>query len=525
VDGNSRRAVGFDFGTSTTLVASHRGVVPIGTLAPWMPSLVGYGDSSVVVGEEAVDLPADQVVRSIKRAITENRQFARVDTPTGIRDVRTDELIVALLREARERATGQGLDLTDEQALRLGCPAMWDGKQRRRLLALAGAAGLPVTLATFVDEPVAAGIAWLAGSETRSTEPLRVVVFDMGGGTLDIAVLDVRGGKHKDVSVLAAIGLAEAGDALDEAIAEDLEYTLAAAGVDIDMLDHPQRARNRLPYVARAAKVGLSTETEFDVKLSRREFGRGSILYTRAQLEEVFAPQMDRAELCVSAALRAARLTGLAAGTAHEILRTPLDALTAEVDVVVLSGGMSQIPYVTQRLRELFPATTRVELASRSPEHAVAIGLAAAGGYGRINMYRPAFDVLLEWDRGGEFRVVYDAFTPLVESWQIAQGGSELCYLRTGLDLDLPRDGQVQRGTSASLVPRSDVGARGRLRVVSHTGQRVRVTLGGKNLDGFPVAMSEQKFEFAIYPNGRIRMTDAAGTHDGQIDNWHTMSA
>jgi hypothetical protein len=317
----------------------------------------------------------------------------------------------------------------------------------------------------------------------------------------------VRGGRHQDVSVLAAIGIAEAGDSLDHAIAEDLEYVLAAAGVDVDSLSDPDRARGSLRDAAREAKVALSTSDEQALGLPRRTFGNADVYYTRQQLEDVFAPQMDRAELCVSAALRAARLTGLAAGTAHEIMRTPLEALTAEVDVVVLSGGMSQIPYVAMRLREMFPRTTTVELASRSPEDAVSLGLALSSRFGRINMYRPAFDVLLEWDRGGEFRVLYDAFTPLVESWQIAQGGRELCYLRTGLDLSLPRDGQ------------------GRLRVVSHTGQRVRATLGGKNLDGFPVAMSEQKFEFAIYPNGRIRMTDAAGAHDGQIDNWHTMAA
>ena len=49
------------------------GVAPIGTETPWMPSLVGYGDVPVVVGEEAAYLPEDQIVRSIKRAITENR--------------------------------------------------------------------------------------------------------------------------------------------------------------------------------------------------------------------------------------------------------------------------------------------------------------------------------------------------------------------------------------------------------------------------------------------------------------------
>ena len=75
---------------------------------------------------------------------------------------------------------------------------------------------------------------------------------------------------------------------------------------------------------------------------------------------------------------------------------------------------------------------------------------------------------------------------------------------RSGLDLSLPRTGT------------------GRLRIVSHTGDRVRATLGGKSLDRFPVALSDQKFEFAIYPNGRIRMTDAGGTHDGHVENWHT---
>ncbi|HEX6873286.1 MAG TPA: Hsp70 family protein [Micromonosporaceae bacterium] len=503
MDGETRPAVGLDFGTSTTLVAAPDGVVPIGHSAAWMPTLVGYGDVSVVVGEQALDVPEEQVVRSIKRAITDGRTFVRLDTPTGIRDVRADDLILAVLQEAARRATTHGLDPTDR--LLLGCPAMWDGKQRARLVELARGAGLPVSHASLVDEPVAAGIAWLADHDVDSTAPLRVLVFDMGGGTLDIAVLDVRGVNHHDVSVLAAIGVAEAGDTLDEAIAQDLDEALSEVGVDIDSLSHPQRARNRLRMAAPEAKVALSTEDEHPVVLPRRLFGISDIVYTRSQLNAAFAAQMDRAELYVAAALRAARLTELVSGTAHDLLSTPLDELTAGVDVVLLSGGMSRIPYVSQRMRELFPRTTRIELAAAQPEHAVALGLAKASQYGRINMYRPAFDIMLEWDQGQEFRTVYHAYTPLVESWQIARGGGELHYVRTGLDLSLPRDGK------------------GRLRVVSHTDQRMRATLGGTNLDGFPVALSEQKFEFVIYPNGRIRLTDASGTHDGQVEDWYTM--
>jgi molecular chaperone DnaK (HSP70) len=501
----TRPAVGFDFGTSTTVVSSPRGVVPIGDAEAWMPSLVGYGDVSIVVGEQALELPEDQVVRSIKRSITDGRTAVRVDTPTGVRDVPADELIVAVLREAAGRAAARGLDLTDGRALRLGCPAMWDGRQRRRLLSLAQRADLPLTLAGLVDEPVAAGIAWLAARPGDAADPLRIVVFDMGGGTLDIAVLDVRGVSHSDVSVLAAIGVAEAGDALDEAVAEDLEWALAGEGVDVSSLRNPGRARDHLRYAAREAKIGLSTTPEHVVVLPSRLFGTAEIWYTRAQLDAVLAPQLDRAELYVAAALRAARVTELVPGTAHELLRTPIDTLTAGVDVVVLSGGMSRIPYIAQRMRELFGARTAIELAATPPEHAVAQGLARSAEHGRINMYRPGFDILVEWDAGREFRTIYDAYTPLVEPWQIAQGGSELRFRRSGLDLELPRDGK------------------GRLRVVSHSGERVRATLGGSNLDGFPVALDEQRFEFAIYPNGRIHLTDATGTHDGHVDDWFPM--
>jgi hypothetical protein len=385
--------------------------------------------------------------------------------------------------------------------VRMGCPAMWDGKQRRRLVELARRAGLQVTLASIVDEPVAAGIAWLAGRKPETAEPMRVLVFDMGGGTLDIAVLDVRGPKHHDVSVLAAIGVAEAGDTLDDAITEDLEFVLAAAGVEVRKLERPHRARARLSYAARDAKIGLTTETEVDVKLSRREFGISSVVYRRSYLDRVFAPQMDRAELYLTAALRAAHLAQMTSGSVTDILRMDTDELVESVDVVVLSGGMSQIPYVTQRLTELFPARTRVEMACHPSDNAVAIGLAKAGSYGRINMYRPAFDILLEWDSKRQTRMIYEAYTPLIE---MGRGGGELRFSRNGQELSLPDSGT------------------GRLHVLSH-GEKIRATIGGASLDGFRVALSEQKFEFSIYPNGRLRLIDADATYDGWIEGWHAL--
>lgn len=483
----SRPVVGIDFGTSTTLAASPKGVVPIGVSTAWMPSVAGYDeDGHVRAGEHALDLN-DRAIRSLKRWITDERRYVRLHTRYGTEEYAADDLIVELLKEAARRATAQGLDLS---SVRLGCPAMWDGRQHRRLIAAAVRAGLPVTAASLVDEPVAAGIAWLARQKGSGAH--RVVVFDMGGGTLDVAVLDVRG---NDVAVLAAVGVPEAGDALDQAIAEDLEYALAAKGIDVDSLEFPRRARNRLRYAAQEAKVALTTEDEYDVVLPRRLFGIGSVTYTRDQLDVSFSGQMDRAEVVVTAALRAARISE------PDIARTPVDEVVEGVDVVVLSGGMSRVPYVAQRLRELFPPGTRIENASARSDEAVAVGLALAPRYGRISRYRPAFDILLDWDGGSQSRAVYEAYTPLVQLGRIGRNG-ELCHTRTGREIGVPAAGK------------------GRLRLVSHTGSRVRATLGGSALEDFVADLNGERFAFSVFPDGRLRLVDGSGVHEGRIADW-----
>jgi hypothetical protein len=327
-----------------------------------------------------------------------------------------------------------------------------------------------------------------------------VLVFDMGGGTLDIAVLEVRGRKRQELAVLAAIGAPDAGDVLDQTIAQDLDMVLAAQGVDIDSLSNPDRPH---PFGLRRArgKEGLSFAQEHAASLPRRLFEVSDVWYTRDQLEQVLAEQMERAEGHVITALMIAKMTDEAAIKPYDILHTRPEDLTSTVDVVLLSGGMSRIPYVKQRLQELFSTTVTVTTANDEPDEAVVLGLARAGRHGRINMYRPGFDILLEWEC--DFRIVYDAFTPLVQPGQISGGGT-LRYFRNGLDLDLPRRGN------------------GRLRVVPQNGERVRATLNGANLDGFSVALSEQKFQFSIYPSGRIQLTDGMGAYDGQIDDWHS---
>lgn len=498
-----RSVIGVDFGTSTSLVAEKVGagrteVFALGTDTSWVPSVAAFDDGRFIVGEDADAF--DDAVRSVKRAITENRALARPDTALA-----ADDVAVAILAEVLRRA---GSRMSTSERVLLGCPAMWDGAQRARLLGLAQRAGLAIGAADLIDEPVAAGFAWLTarrigGSGLRDG---RVLVFDMGGGTLDVAALDVRDAHQ--VSVMAALGVAEAGDRLDEAIAEDLEAELAAHGVDVSTLASPARARGRLRLAARATKVALSTAETDTVVLPRRLFGISSLAYHRKQLEELFAPQMDHAVQYVLAALRMARLTERLAGSTYEIMRLPAEQLVGDVAAVVLAGGMSRIPYVGQRLRELFPHCP-IEFATASPDESVVVGLADSTAYERVNMFRPGFDIAIEWTGpdGPQRRALYQAHTPLYQPWQVAQGGADLCYKRDGLDLGLPRSGQ------------------GWLRTSAPSGERVVAGLNGQPLDGFPVALSEQAFEFRIYCDGRIRMVDASGHVDGHVQGWAPIRA
>jgi hypothetical protein len=118
-------------------------------------------------------------------------------------------------------------------------------------------------------------------------------------------------------------------------------------------------------------------------------------------------------------------------------------------------------------------------------------------------MYRPALDIVLDIDDRRVASVLYEAFTPLMDQGKLRGGSKEIRYVVTGRDLKLPATGS------------------GTVRVVSHNGGPVASTLDGRSLDGFPVAIDGQKFEFSLYPYGRIRLVDAAGTHEGQFDDWH----
>ena len=145
---HSETTIGIDFGTTTSLVAEgvpgrQPIVFPIGESTNYLPSLVGLDQTgTLVVGDEAGRLASDKVRRSVKRCITRDQHEVMLGDGSTL-DV--DKAIRGLLATVARRAREGGLDLTG-QSTRLGCPAMWTGAQRQRLLGLAEEAGweLPI---------------------------------------------------------------------------------------------------------------------------------------------------------------------------------------------------------------------------------------------------------------------------------------------------------------------------------------------------------------------------------------------
>nr|WP_310740321.1 Hsp70 family protein [Microbispora sp. H10885] len=511
--GSAGRAIGIDFGTSTSLVAEQIGrlpveIIPLGRSTKWFPSIAGYRGHALLVGEDADVLPADQVIRSVKRAITEDRGKVRV----GATEVGADDVIVAVLAEMANRAATAGHPLGSIEEFRLGCPAMWTGDQRARLLRLAGKAGLPVDDAALIDEPIAAGIAWVTNRFLAHGErPVgRLLVFDMGGGTLDIAVLDIVGGESPEISVLSAIGSTQAGDVLDVAIARDLSDGLRRKGFDLHSLPNQQRVQALLLREAREAKIRLSVDREHLVVF--RSMGKLPVVpYLREQLEEAFAPQMDSAEQLVWAAVREAKMTEDAlTWDGRRTTNSPADLcamgpekLAEEIKYVLLVGGMSRIPYVGRRIGSLFPQAEVFDDVGVAPDEAIVAGLANTTEYERLNLHRPGFDFVLEWDEGAGVRqeIIYKAHTRLYEAWQ-ALSMTSLFYERRSRDFPGPRQGNA------------------RLRVRSISGEYVRLRIDGKQTDSILLRMGDDML-FRMYCNGRIIIQDGSGrTLQVRVDRW-----
>jgi molecular chaperone DnaK len=228
-------------------------------------------------------------------------------------------------------------------------PAYFNDAQRNATKEAGRIAGLEV--ARIVNEPTAAALAY--GLE-RLKEKSKIAVYDLGGGTFDISILELNAGVFQ---VLATNGNTRlGGDDIDAALTDELARRLAAdLKTDIDA-----GLVARLHEEAENAKIRLSTESETRVEIP---FARGeqsfSSIVTREQLELLARPIVQK--------------------TRGHCLRSLSDAKlkAAELDDVILVGGQTRMPMVRALVREIFGREPNV---SANPDEAVALGATIQAG-------------------------------------------------------------------------------------------------------------------------------------------------
>ena len=506
--GRRVKSIGIDFGTSTTLVATDQGgglaeIVPVGRTGRWLPSVVGFdAHGDLIAGEDAEELPRSAIARSVKLALT--RGESKVTTASGS-VIAVEDAVRSLLRTAMERSLESGTDVATSRKVQLGCPAMWSADQRQLLVSLARECGINADISHVVDEPIAAGVAWIEEVLIASGKRVdtKVLVFDPGGGTLDVAVIRARisQGSEPEITVLGAGGIAESGDALDRAIAEDLRQNEGLSG----LVASDPVAFDLLVDRSCEVKELLSTAGK-----ARRPLGGGYsqvVDYQRSRLDQAFAPQLSRAKGLVMSVVRSAKLREELSLTTTDLRQLDWDLVADEIDAVVLVGGMSQVPRVKAWMTELFPKA-HLNLV-QNPQHAVVRGLALADRYERLNLHRPAFDFRLRFfdadNRAvGEPITLYRAFSPLYEWWHVFQKAKNLGFQ--------PDAVPVPRGVSTAA-----------LQCVTVDDEVLPLALGDEELSGLPVVVyPDQKVKFKLYVDGRIAF-GANTDYVVRVQSWPTL--
>jgi molecular chaperone DnaK (HSP70) len=314
------------------------------------------------------------------------------------RDFTAADLSAVMLRRLREHADNEFGGIAK---LVMTIPANFSHKARQDTLAAASAAGLPVP--DLIDEPTAAALYYIESS----SQPLSglCVVFDFGGGTHDVSLVDVSG---RQVKVIRSKGVPKLGGMdFDQALLGLLRKKFEAehgplAEGDSDLTD----------YSAELAKQRLSESERVAVHVFSTQYGRKKIEVTRAEFEEVGAPFVAAAVACCSELLAEAALK------------------PTQVQHIFMSGGSSLVPAVRQALEACFNRKAEC----RSPHQAIALGGAV---YAASLVARDNPDLLTPTQR--------EAIRPLVVRDATSK---DLGMLITGLDGKEANEILIPKGTA-----------------------------------------------------------------------------
>ncbi|MEV6568089.1 molecular chaperone DnaK [Streptomyces kronopolitis] len=354
------RAVGIDLGTTNSVVSVLEGgeptVITNSEGARTTPSVVGFAKGGdVLVGEVAkrqAVTNVDRTARSVKRHMGEaDWRFPEHGDIDGKRFTAQEISARVLQKLKRDAEEYLGEDVTDAVVT---VPAYFNDAQRTATKEAGEIAGLKVL--RIVNEPTAAALAYGLDKENDQT----ILVFDLGGGTFDVSLLEIGDGV---VEVKATNGDTHlGGDDWDQRIVDHLTKQFKNAyGID---LSKDKMATQRLREAAEKAKIELSAATETTINLPYLSASADGPLHldeklTRSQFEQLTADLLER---CKSPFHNAVRDAGIE---------------VSDVNHVILVGGSTRMPAVTELVKEL---TGKDPHKGVNPDEVVALGASLQAG-------------------------------------------------------------------------------------------------------------------------------------------------
>lgn len=373
------KVVGIDLGTTNSVVAVMEGgkpaVIQNAEGFRTTPSVVAYtktGDRLVgqIAKRQAVINP-DNTFYSVKRFIgrrseevseelkqvsyivkTDNNGNIKLDCPALKKEFASEEISAEVLRKLVDDAS-KYLGQSVKQAV-ITVPAYFNDSQRQATKDAGRIAGLEVL--RIINEPTAASLAY--GLDKKNNET--ILVFDLGGGTFDVSVLEVGDGVFEVLSTSGDTHLG--GDDFDDKI---VQWLLKEFETEHNInLKSDRQALQRLTEASEKAKIELSNLSQTEINLpflTATETGPKHLerSITRAKFEELCSDLINRVKIPVENALKDAKLD------------------SSKIDEVVLVGGSTRIPAIQELVKRILNKTPNQTV---NPDEVVAIGAAVQAG-------------------------------------------------------------------------------------------------------------------------------------------------
>ena len=348
------KIIGIDLGTTNSCVAVLEGgkanVITNAEGERTTPSVVSYKNGEIKVGTVAKNeaITSSDVVRSNKRYIGTDHKFH-----VNGKDVTSVEVSAQILMKLKKDAESYLGDKVTHAVITV--PAYFNDSQRQATKDAGKVAGLEVD--RIINEPTAAAIAYGIDKQDKNQ---KILVYDLGGGTFDVSVLEIGDGVYE---VLATAGNNRlGGDDFDQRIINYLvENFKKANGID---LSQDKMAMQRLKDAAEKAKKDLSSAVTTNISLPFVSQGENGPLHldetlSRAKFEELINDLVESTRVQVKDALKEAGLS------------------SSDLDKVLLVGGSTRIPCVQELVKK---ETGKEPSKEVNPDEVVAMGAAIQGG-------------------------------------------------------------------------------------------------------------------------------------------------